>query len=217
MSPNTPGQAIAFARAHRTNEVGFCLRYVRTAYGVAAKFPSATDAWRNAQQKHPVTRGILVPRGAPVLWTGGSRGFGHIAIATGNGNCWSTDAGGSGVVAKVNIDDLTARFNIDFEGWIEDINGVKVFDAGKAAPSGQAATVSLRQVQPNPREDVRKVQAALKKRLPSLTKGLAVDGFFGPETQEAYAAWQRKCGFRGADADGLPGKVSLQRLGFDVT
>ena len=216
MATKTPAQAIAFARRNKTFEPGFCLRYVRTAYGVDPGFASAADAWRGAAFKHPVKSGMQVPRGAPVYWTGGSHGFGHIAIATGNGNCWSTDAGGSGVVAKVNIDELTTRFGLNFEGWAEDIHGVRVFDAGKSPKKAGATVVKLKQVQPDPREDVRQVQRALKRRLPKETDGLVVDGLFGAVTQEAYKKWQRRCGFRGSDADGKPGKLSLQRLGFDV-
>lgn len=40
-----------------------------------------------------------------------------------------------------------------------------------------------------------------------------VDGSFGSMTVTAYAAWQRRCGFIGADADGIPGWTSLTRLG----
>ncbi|MFR9795498.1 N-acetylmuramoyl-L-alanine amidase [Streptomyces sp. MS06] len=46
------------------------------------------------------------------------------------------------------------------------------------------------------------------------------DGHFGTATVAAYAAWQRRCGYRGRDADGIPGAASLRRLGarhgFDV-
>ena len=45
-----------------------------------------------------------------------------------------------------------------------------------------------------------------------LGKPLA-DGVWGPATTVAYAAWQRRCGFTGADADGLPGEESLRLLG----
>jgi hypothetical protein len=63
------------------------------------------------------------------------------------------------------------------------------------------------------------VEAALvAERL--LAKSLA-DGHFGTATKTAYAAWQRRCGWSGQDADGLPGKASLTKLGarrgFDVT
>lgn len=52
-----------------------------------------------------------------------------------------------------------------------------------------------------------------------LAKSLA-DGHFGTTTVTAYAAWQRRCGWTGDDADGIPGKASLRKLGarrgFDV-
>ncbi|MEU0084885.1 peptidoglycan-binding protein [Streptomyces sp. NPDC006274] len=40
-----------------------------------------------------------------------------------------------------------------------------------------------------------------------------VDGHFGTATVTAYAAWQRSLGYRGRDADGIPGMTSLARLG----
>ncbi|OII60597.1 hypothetical protein BJP40_09560 [Streptomyces sp. CC53] len=47
------------------------------------------------------------------------------------------------------------------------------------------------------------------------------DGHFGTATVRAYAAWQRRCGYTGAAADGVPGRDSLTRLGrargFDIT
>ncbi|MFF9592829.1 hypothetical protein ACF1FX_27080 [Streptomyces sp. NPDC014646] len=50
-----------------------------------------------------------------------------------------------------------------------------------------------------------------------------VDGHFGSATVTAYAKWQRSKaggGYTGRDADGVPGKTSLARLGakhgFDV-
>ncbi|MFG2307675.1 N-acetylmuramoyl-L-alanine amidase [Streptomyces sp. NPDC048566] len=47
-----------------------------------------------------------------------------------------------------------------------------------------------------------------------------VDGSFGTKTVTAYAAWQRRLGYSGPAADGIPGIASLRRLGaghgFDV-
>ncbi|MFB8772088.1 LysM peptidoglycan-binding domain-containing protein [Streptomyces broussonetiae] len=46
------------------------------------------------------------------------------------------------------------------------------------------------------------------------------DGHYGTATKTAYGAWQRRLGYSGADADGIPGKTSLTKLGrargFDV-
>lgn len=39
------------------------------------------------------------------------------------------------------------------------------------------------------------------------------DGHYGTATVAAYAAWQRRMGYSGTDADGIPGMRSLTRLG----
>ncbi|NGO70632.1 N-acetylmuramoyl-L-alanine amidase [Streptomyces boncukensis] len=48
-----------------------------------------------------------------------------------------------------------------------------------------------------------------------------VDGSFGTKTLTAYGTWQRRCGYTGRDADGIPGRNSLRALGkrhgFTVT
>ncbi|CAM5717950.1 N-acetylmuramoyl-L-alanine amidase [Streptomyces fumanus] len=58
---------------------------------------------------------------------------------------------------------------------------------------------------------VRTVEAAL------VDEGLLAkaysDGHYGTTTVDAYAKWQRRLGYRGKDADGIPGKTSLARLG----
>ncbi|MFE4203966.1 MULTISPECIES: N-acetylmuramoyl-L-alanine amidase [Streptomyces] len=47
-----------------------------------------------------------------------------------------------------------------------------------------------------------------------------VDGHFGTATRDAYERWQRRCGFTGTGADGIPGRSSLDTLarhhGFTV-
>ncbi|MGI5455615.1 N-acetylmuramoyl-L-alanine amidase [Streptomyces sp. CA-249302] len=55
-------------------------------------------------------------------------------------------------------------------------------------------------------------EAALVK-LGYLAKTYAGDGSFGTTTIAAYAKWQRHLGYSGAEADGIPGKISLGRLG----
>ncbi|UPZ27608.1 N-acetylmuramoyl-L-alanine amidase [Streptomyces sp. LRE541] len=39
------------------------------------------------------------------------------------------------------------------------------------------------------------------------------DGHYGTSTVAAYAAWQKRLGYTGKDADGIPGKTSLTKLG----
>lgn len=83
----------------------------------------------------------------------------------------------------------------------------KLIAAAKADPGRkQGGTTS------GAADDVKLVESAL--RIEGLLSAkYAGDGSFGSLTVEAYAAWQRKCGYRGKDADGIPGKASLQKLG----
>lgn len=55
------------------------------------------------------------------------------------------------------------------------------------------------------------VSTALSKL--GLLKASAVSETWSARHIAAYAAWQRQCGYRGADADGIPGPVTLSKLG----
>jgi len=58
----------------------------------------------------------------------------------------------------------------------------------------------------------RLVEAALAD-LHFLSTRYVGDGYAGPQTVEAYQAYQRALGYRGPDADGIPGMTSLVQLG----
>lgn len=96
------------------------------------------------------------------------------------------------------------------------INMDKFREQVKAAlaqgPSVKA--VRLSRLKPGKRNsDVRRVKRRLAR------KGLLIgdqNNYFGKELSRSYAAWQRELGYRGEDADGIPGKSSLEKLGFRV-
>lgn len=75
-------------------------------------------------------------------------------------------------------------------------------------------TVRLSRLQPGKRNgDV----VLLKRRLKR--KGFYDGGtskFFGKALRRAYADYQRSLGYEGKDADGIPGRASLRKLGFRV-
>jgi len=65
-------------------------------------------------------------------------------------------------------------------------------------------------------KSVRRIQRALRRK----GFAVAVDGNFGAQTVRAYAGWQRRLGYSGLDASGMPGETSLEKLGgsrFTVT
>jgi hypothetical protein len=61
--------------------------------------------------------------------------------------------------------------------------------------------------------DVYMVKRNLKRR--GFFTGTMND-YFSRELQTSYAEWQKSLGYEGADADGVPGKSSLEQLGFTV-
>jgi peptidoglycan hydrolase-like protein with peptidoglycan-binding domain len=60
--------------------------------------------------------------------------------------------------------------------------------------------------------DVKPVEKALK-AAGLLSAAYASDGSFGSVTVTAYAKWQKRLGYSGTAADGIPGKSSLVALG----
>jgi hypothetical protein len=210
----TGDAAVHWALAHSSwHPVGTCLIFVRSAFDRPAGTPSATAAWNRAVHKHRVSHGSQVPRAVPVLWTGGSHGFGHVAVSLGNGLCRSTDWPSAGRVSTVAIDTITRSWrSLRFQGWSEDLNGGRVWTP-RPNPPMPDNTVALHNLRPGDRNnDVKQMQQRLS------AKGCSVPatGFFGPLTREAVKKWQAKLGYRGKDADGIPGKTSMQRLGFRV-
>lgn len=79
----------------------------------------------------------------------------------------------------------------------------KLVAAAKANPAAKGTPVTY--------AGVRTVEAALVDA--GLLSKRYSDGHYGTTTVAAYAKWQTKLGYRGKDADGIPGKTSLERLG----
>jgi hypothetical protein len=92
-----------------------------------------------------------------------------------------------------------------------------------ALPKPQAPKVDLSQLvaaaRSNPKASgapvtysgVKTVEAALVDS--GLLSKTYSDGHYGTTTIAAYAAWQRRLGYTGKEADGIPGKTSLTKLG----
>jgi len=215
----TGNDAIKWARDHMRWPEGYCLQWVRTCFDVGSHFGSASDAWEGADYKHPTERGSAVPRATPCYWTGGSQGYGHIALGVGKGYCLSTDAGGAGKVAKVKIDLLTARWGLNFRGWAEDVNEVRVKNPQAGQPAEGFDRIRISAVGPGKNnKDVHAVKKALRQKMGNeydMNFETFVE-FWGNGTTKAYRDWQRRLGFSGRSADGVPGEYSLRKLGLKV-
>lgn len=82
-------ETIANARKTTRNDVGMCLWYSQEWAETPHRYPDASSQWANAKYRHAGDRNP--PPGAPVSWTGGSKGYGHSAISVGNGRVRTID------------------------------------------------------------------------------------------------------------------------------
>lgn len=123
MPTQTRDQTAARAEADTANNPGMCLQWSRECAGIGPRYPDATTAWHNATQRR-IGSLVTPPRGVFVYWTGGARGFGHIAVSLGNGLVRSSDAGGSGRIATVRIAWVEQTWGHRFAGWADNVNGV---------------------------------------------------------------------------------------------
>lgn len=218
---------------------GLCLAFVRTCWG----FPptgiyDANEAWRRTTRKR--LKGTPPP-GAPIYWAVGKHG--HIALSAGNGRCYSNDIRRRGRIDLVPISEITRKWGARYRGWAEDYVGTRLplstggggggGGGGERPPARRTVDLSrlIAAAQQDPKRpqggttkgsvtSVKIVEAALQAE-GLLSSRYAGDGAFGSATVKAYSKWQRKLGFTGKDANGIPGRKSLERLGqrhrFSVT
>ena len=98
-----------------------------------------------------------------------------------------------------------------------DINNfmARVKKALSAGPS--VKTVRLSWLKPGKRNiDVLRVKRRLEKRGYFRGSLNPNNNYFGKGLRKAYKKWQEHLGYSGSDANGLPGKTSLKKLGFRV-
>ena len=136
-------QALSYAqRAHaskRANWKNLCQRFVANCYGFPrGVYNSASEAWRRIpkQFKHPGERNA--PAGALYYWTGGSSGYGHVALSMGDGTMACNDASGR-IMIRPNSYMFNYYGRLQFQGWADPYFGRLVTSLGRPGgnPTGE--------------------------------------------------------------------------------
>lgn len=124
--------AAALAEQQTSNTPGTCQLWTRTMLDAPSAGDrdrdgdaDAVDGWKSEPEwaRHTDRN---PPRGFPVAWSGGSRGYGHRAISLGNGKVRSTDVPSSGRVGTVSLDYFEKKWGLHYLGWSETITGAKI-------------------------------------------------------------------------------------------
>jgi hypothetical protein len=211
LDPGHPRHDRAVVGTTSSFPTGMCLKFVRTCYNVPPQYATAAIAWSKTKYRHTSTP----PKGVPVWWTGGSR----VSVTS----------------RSLPVADLYLHRqwrprprwpDVDIahhQGMGTDVPGLdRGHQPGPRLPAkwgrptgdefGLRRVRRGRSVSPptetrcgadDPGSLGRRDRAGLRQR----------PGSARPRTKAAYKKWQRKLGFRGADADGIPGYTSVRRLG----
>lgn len=122
-----------------------CLLYVRSIFGAPAKYAYAYSAWQNTQFPHP---DIQPPNNVAVpiwfSWTGTVGGvtqnWGHVALWD-NGTIYSTTAQGDKTFSSIQALVEYIKEDIEYLGWSEDINNVRVVEGEDMNPTSNQVGV----------------------------------------------------------------------------
>lgn len=133
---NTREQAAQNAEKSKYNVPGTCQLWTRTQFGAPSAGDRDTDGDSDAVdgwKSEPVSKRHFdrnPPRGVPVAFSGGSRGYGHRAISLGDGKIRSTDMTSAGykpgVVGTTTIDQIERSMGVSYMGWSETITGALI-------------------------------------------------------------------------------------------
>lgn len=229
MVATSAGEAVGNARRYTTCRVGQCLMYTRTWLEIGSQNPSAAAAWANAVYKHPGDRSV--PTGAPVFWTGGSRGYGHIALAVQGGNnpkIRSTDVQYAGAVSEVPLSWFDAHWpGLHYVGWTESLNGVTIpYLHGEATGSqydhGDVYVAKLHEGQKDSDSVARLCYRLINhKKMPGSHRPQKVYHNYTQDVLEAVRYWQRNIAKEGTkgptDGSSMSNPQANQLFGSNYT
>lgn len=131
-SLRTSAEAIRLGRAWARDDVfvgvGYCLKTVRTLFGVAPLYPDAETAWEEAELRTRCDP-EETPWGVPEFWVNG--GYGHITVSLGihrnRKMSLTTDYVRTGFLGVAPTAALGPWCRGEYAGWSRDVNGVVVW------------------------------------------------------------------------------------------
>nr|WSW58494.1 peptidoglycan-binding protein LysM [Streptomyces sp. NBC_00998] len=198
----------------RTNRTGAACIQIEVLARAAKPF---TAYWAPGKNFRALMRAIR-SWGVPDVWPAGALADSYSANSNRSASVWTSQGGHYGH-CNIPGNDHWDPGNIDKNALLA-AGGSTPTPPAPSTPSVSLAAV-IRAAQRDPglpqggttsAADVRPVEAALQSE-GLLSAAYAKDGSFGSFTRTAYAGWQRRLGYSGSDADGIPGKTSLTKLG----
>ena len=216
-------QAKEFAQQqHRSGSTSWhnlCQMFSRQCVGASPFGASAREAF-NATPGENRHQSSPPPPGAIAYYGFADHGAGHAVFAVHGGFVWSNDILRSGQIDRVRWDVFTSKWRLPYRGWISatptgDELPVQRRPERNDVPGyrqGRKVYASKMQLAQDDSDSVWNLQVALLARGFEFEDGPT--GYYGRHTRRCVAAFQRRRGWEGKDADGIAGPQTIARLGL---
>ena len=215
----TYAQAKEFAlQQHRSGSAGWlnlCQMFSRQCVGAPPFGTSARQAFNgtDAEARH---QSSPPPPGSIAYYGFKDRGAGHAVFAVNGGFVWSNDILRRGHIDRVRWDVFQSRWKLPYRGWISACPaGELPVQRGHDKPAyrqGKKVYQSRMRLEQDDSDSVWNLQVALIARGFEFENGPT--GYYGNHTRRCVAAFQRRRGWTGSDADGLAGPSTIDKLGL---
>jgi hypothetical protein len=200
-----------------------CQVFARQCVGAAPFGKSARLAFNGTPDEHR-HRTFPPPAGSIAYYGDLNEGFGHAVFVVDGGWVWSTDILRHGKVDKVRWDVFETKWHMPYRGWIDWCpSGHLPIDTRRArsgsAPSpGMAFRQGKKVLRSKMHHGQRDSDSVWNLQVALISKGFAIPhgptDDYGRQAVAACAAFQRKQGWRGRNADGIAGPETVRRLGL---
>jgi peptidoglycan hydrolase-like protein with peptidoglycan-binding domain len=157
------------------------------------------------------------PAGSIAYYGRSDRGFGHAVFVIEGGFVWSNDILRRGKIDRVKWNIFVPRWGLAYRGWIDWCPSGPL-----PVPRPTKSRVGFRQGKKVYRSKMRfrqpdsdsvwNLQVALMAKAFKFADGPT--GYYGTHTRAACAAFQRRQGWSGRNADGIAGPQTIRRLGL---
>jgi hypothetical protein len=215
----TYAQAKEFAQQqHRSGSASWlnlCQMFSRQCVGAPPFGTSAREAF-NSTAEECRHQSSPPPPGSIAYYGFRDRGAGHAVFAVNGGFVWSNDILRRGRIDRVRWDVFESRWKLPYRGWISACPaGELPVQRGNEKPAyrqGKKVYQSRMRLEQDDSDSVWNLQVALIARGFEFENGPT--GYYGNHTRRCVAAFQRRRGWTGSDADGIAGPITIDKLGL---
>jgi hypothetical protein len=215
----TYAQAKEFAQQqHRSGSgawLNLCQMFSRQCVGAPPFGTSAREAFNGTAEEFR-HQSSPPPPGSIAYYGFRDRGAGHAVFAVNGGFVWSNDILRRGHIDRVRWDVFESRWKLPYRGWISACPAgelpVQRANDKPCYRQGKKVYQSKMQLEQDDSDSVWNLQVALIARGFEFENGPS--GYYGAHTRRNVAAFQKRRGWSGADADGLAGPATIGSLGL---